>query len=520
MLVAALALAGSSTTPQCDADDWEAAAARVRAVAARAFDGYAEHAWGRDELRPVTNRSRDNWGGLAVTMIDSLDTLLLMGLTEQYKRARDWLVDNLPARLGAAVDVPFFEVVIRCLGGLLGAHTLSGDAALLDLAEQLGDKLLRAFDSPSGLPFCTVNLAHGNASCPPSDFGYSIPLAELGSVQLEFGALAVLLDRREIAVAADGALRTLRRLPSLDGLYPSRLRPHSGGPAAKDVGFGSGVRRRHPNCRAACQHAAPGLVSLPASTPPSTLSLSAHPHPHLYPKPYPSPSHPKLSLARSSQPHPTPEALPLRQADSFYETLLKRWLQTGGTQPWLLAMHRESLRGLRSLLRRSHPAGRLFVARKVVPPPRTLAPARDTCTCTRPGHKQPASPPASPPAASRPPRAGLCAARRAAREVAASLRAELRAPLLLRARMARSGCSLRRRGDECLRGVALRAPHNPSLKPSPGPSPISSPKPNSSLTPHPPQLQPLHLVSGVEHCARAARHLPVSLRRLGHRAGP
>ena len=252
MLVAALALIGSSTTPQCDADDWEAAAARVRAVAARTFDGYAEHAWGHDELRPVSNRSRDNWGGLAVTMVDSLDTLLLMGLTEQYKRARDWLVDNLPARLGAAVDVPFFEVVIRCLGGLLGAHTLSGDAALLDLAEQLGDKLLRAFDSPSGLPFCTVNLAHGNASCPRSDFGYSIPLAELGSVQLEFGALAVLLGRPEIAVAADGALRTLRRLPSLDGLYPSRLRPHSGGPAAKDVGFGSGVRRRHPNCRAAC----------------------------------------------------------------------------------------------------------------------------------------------------------------------------------------------------------------------------------------------------------------------------
>ena len=74
MLVAALALAGSSTTPQCDADDWEAAAARVRAVAARTFDGYTEHAWGRDELRPVSNRSRDNWGGLAVTMVDSLDT--------------------------------------------------------------------------------------------------------------------------------------------------------------------------------------------------------------------------------------------------------------------------------------------------------------------------------------------------------------------------------------------------------------------------------------------------------------
>ena len=336
-----LALASSSTVPQCDADDWEAAAARVRAVAARAFDGYAEHAWGRDELRPVSNRSRDNWGGLAVTMVDSLDTLLLMGLTEQYKRARDWLVDNLPARLGAAVDVPFFEVVIRCLGGLLGAHTLSGDVALLDLAEKLGDKLLRAFDSPSGLPFCTVNLAHGNASCPRSDFGYSIPLAELGSVQLEFGALAVLLGRPEIAVAADGALRTLRRLPSLDGLYPSRLRPHSGGPAAKDVGFGSGVRHRHPNYRGACRHAAPGLVSLPASTSPSTLSLSAHPHPHLYTSPSlsPTPQHLTPSLASPQALSPSPRPKPHRSAGRFLLRDTPQAVAADGRQPAVAACH-------------------------------------------------------------------------------------------------------------------------------------------------------------------------------------
>ena len=449
MLVASIALADSSITPQCDADDWEAAAARVRAVAARAFDGYAEHAWGQDELRPVSNRSRDNWGGLAVTMVDSLDTLLLMGLTEHYKRARDWLVDNLPARLGTAVDVPFFEVVIRCLGGLLGAHTLSGDAALLDLAEQLGDRLLRAFVSPSGLPFCTVNLAHGNASCPRSDFGYSIPLAELGSVQLEFGALAELLDRPEIAVAADGALRALRRLPSLDGLYPSRLRPHSGGPAAKDVGFGSGVRRRHPNCSAACQHAVAGLAS---------LAPSSHP-----PRP---------------KPHRSAGRLLLRDAPQA--------VAPDGRHPAVAAGHAP-----REPARPAQPASPL--APRWPPlrrsqggaPAAGTRPARDACS--RPGHKQPAPrrpprrPLASPLTWPRPPRAGLCAARRAAREAAASLRAELRAPLLLRPRLARSGGSLRRRGDERLRGAALRTPATPAISPAPGPSPHLQPEPS----PHP-----------------------------------
>ena len=272
-------------------DDWDAVAERVRAAAAHTFAGYERHAWGHDELRPVTNGSRDNWGALAVTMVDSLDTLLLMQLTPQYERARNWLVANLPAKLERDSDVPFFEVTIRCLGGLLGAHTLSPDPALLKLAETLGEKLLGAFESPSGIPFCTVNLAAGNASCPRSDFGYSIPLAELGSVQLEFGALAAFVERPEFARVADAALRALLRLPSRDGLYPSRLRPHSGGPAAKEVSFGSGT-------------------------------------------------------------------------DSFYETLLKRWLQTGGTEAWLLQMYRDSLRGLQRLLRRSQPSGMLFVARE------------------------------------------------------------------------------------------------------------------------------------------------------------
>lgn len=262
LAAAALAAAAASTAgPHCDAStdtDWPAAAARVRAAAARTFDGYEQHAWGHDELRPVSNRSRDNWGALAVTMIDSLDTLLLMGLTDRYERARDWLLDNLPARLEADVDVPFFEVTIRGLGGLLGAHTLSADPALLRLAETLGLKLAKAFESPSGLPHCTVSLAQGksaeaaartqdwqrpaaelllltvvgrrprrSASCPASDFGPSIPLSELGSVQLEFGALAVLTEQPQLAAAADGALRALRRLPSWDGLYPSRVRAAS-----------------------------------------------------------------------------------------------------------------------------------------------------------------------------------------------------------------------------------------------------------------------------------------------------
>ena len=174
-------------------------------------------------------------------MVDALDTMVLMGHTEQYLAAVQWLRTHLPAKLARDVDVPFFEVAIRVLGGLLGAHTLSPDPALLALAKQAGEALLPAFNSPSGVPFCSINLARANASCPSSDFGESIPLAEMGSVQLEFAELSRLLGDPKFALAADGAVDRLRRtLRSRDGLYPSRIRPARATPASREVGFGSG----------------------------------------------------------------------------------------------------------------------------------------------------------------------------------------------------------------------------------------------------------------------------------------
>jgi hypothetical protein len=52
---------------------------------------------------------------------------------------------------------PFFETVIRYLGGLLSAYALSGEPILLARADELGRKLLPVFNSPSGLPHYSVN---------------------------------------------------------------------------------------------------------------------------------------------------------------------------------------------------------------------------------------------------------------------------------------------------------------------------------------------------------------------------
>ena len=51
----------------------------------------------------------------------------------------------------ASVNV--FEATIRCLGGLLSAFHLSGDALFLGKAVDLGHRLGKALDSDSGIPF-------------------------------------------------------------------------------------------------------------------------------------------------------------------------------------------------------------------------------------------------------------------------------------------------------------------------------------------------------------------------------
>jgi mannosyl-oligosaccharide alpha-1,2-mannosidase len=52
---------------------------------------------------------------------------------------------------------PFFETVIRYLGGALSAYAVSGEPVLLARADDLGRMLLPAFNTSSGMPMYAVN---------------------------------------------------------------------------------------------------------------------------------------------------------------------------------------------------------------------------------------------------------------------------------------------------------------------------------------------------------------------------
>lgn len=52
------------------------------------------------------------------------------------------------------------------MGGLLSAYDLSGDKLFLEKSKDIADRLLPAWNSPSGIPYNIINLVHGNAHNP------------------------------------------------------------------------------------------------------------------------------------------------------------------------------------------------------------------------------------------------------------------------------------------------------------------------------------------------------------------
>src|SRR5450631_1758338 len=180
-------------------------AQRVRAEFRHAWNSYEHYAWGHDALRPLSKGSHDWYGqSLQMTPVDALDTLILMKLEAETAKTQALIVSDLS--FDRDVYVKNFEITIRLLGGLLSGYQLTGDKHLLTLAEDLGNRLLPAFNSPTGLPYVYVNLRTGQVRDPVSN------PAETGTLLLEFGTLSKLTSTPVFYEKAKRALvETYRR---------------------------------------------------------------------------------------------------------------------------------------------------------------------------------------------------------------------------------------------------------------------------------------------------------------------
>ena len=117
------------------------------------WDGYRSKAWRQDELSPVSGKHRNPFCGWGATLVDTLDTLWMMDLKDDFEEAVN-AVNEIDFTTSARNDIPLFETVIRYLGGLVAAYDISGGTykVLLDKAVELADILMGAFDTPNRMP--------------------------------------------------------------------------------------------------------------------------------------------------------------------------------------------------------------------------------------------------------------------------------------------------------------------------------------------------------------------------------
>ena len=195
----------------------------IKTTFVRCWQGYKKFAWRKDELAPLTQTWRSTYAGWGATLVDSMDTLWLMGLKEDFKEAVN-AVKGIDFSTSQEEILNVFEVTIRYLGGLLAAYDLSEGQypVLLQKARELADLLYAAFDSPHRMPLMRWKWRR-------SAVGEELPipestlLAEFGSLSLEFTRLAQLTGNNKYYDAVRRLmieLHDLQNTTTVPGLWP------------------------------------------------------------------------------------------------------------------------------------------------------------------------------------------------------------------------------------------------------------------------------------------------------------
>lgn len=193
------------------------------------WDNYKRYAWGMNELKPIQKQGHSSnlFGNIqGATIVDALDTLYIMGMMDEFKDAKEWVEKNLEFNVNAEVSV--FEVNIRFVGGLLSAYYISGEEVFRRKAVELGEKLLPAFNTPTGIPWALLNIKSGIGRNWPWASGGSSILAEFGTLHLEFMHLTQVSGNPVFAEKVMNIRKVLNRLDKPQGLYPNYLNPSSG----------------------------------------------------------------------------------------------------------------------------------------------------------------------------------------------------------------------------------------------------------------------------------------------------
>ncbi|KAI1327555.1 amino acid permease [Xylariaceae sp. FL0255] len=318
----------SSTSDLDTSADWPGRRQRVVEAFTLSFDAYERYAWGYDQFYPLSRKGHQMAPkGMGWIIVDALDTMILMNLTSRVTHAREWISNSLTYDQNQ--DVSTFETTIRMLGGLLSAHYLSneypqlapladddagapGEDLYLEKARELADHLITAFDSPSGVPYASVNLDQYKG-LPAHDEGGASSTAEATTLQLEFKYLAKLTGEKDFWDKVEKVMQVVDDNMVEGGLVPIYIYADSGKFRGDNIRLGS-------------------------------------------------------------------------RGDSYYEYLIKQYLQTNEQEPIYLEMWDESLQGVRDyLVTYTEPSGYTIIGERPGGLGGALYPKMDHLVCFMPG---------------------------------------------------------------------------------------------------------------------------------------
>ncbi|KAL0954028.1 hypothetical protein HGRIS_005182 [Hohenbuehelia grisea] len=259
-----------------------------------AWHAYERDAMGMDEYHPISHRGTNlgSNGGIGYTVVDAIDTILIMGLDSEYKRARQWVRTKLTFDRDGNFNN--FETTIRVLGGLLSAYHLSNDKLYLNKADDLASRILPSFNTESGLPLPMTNL--GKKEPVPDQWSSNlVSTAEAATLQLEFRYLAEQTGKKDYWHKAEKVMEVIKKASLPHHLVPISMNSDTG-----DFRLSSEIR----------------LGS---------------------------------------------------RGDSYYEYLLKQYLQTNRTEPIYQKMYDDSMQGIHDNLIKKTPTKHMTYIAEMIP---------------------------------------------------------------------------------------------------------------------------------------------------------
>lgn len=193
----------------------------VKKVFEKSWDSYRQHAWMKDALKPMTGQHVDQFSGWAATLVDSLDTLWIMGMRDEFYEAVK-AVATIDFGKSTSGSVNTFETCIRYLGGLLAAYDLSGHEVLKRKAIEVGDLLYAGFNTENRMPVDFINFGLAKTGGGLTVEG-SVVSASPGTITLEFSRLSQITRDSKYYAAVSHVMDTFherQNATKLPGMWP------------------------------------------------------------------------------------------------------------------------------------------------------------------------------------------------------------------------------------------------------------------------------------------------------------